>query len=49
MRELGKVGLSWAMLNYMVEEGVLDKGGNQGRLPGRHEEDRGGQSREETR
>lgn len=28
MRELGKVDydLNWAMLNYMIEEGVLDKG-----------------------
>lgn len=48
MRELGKVDLNWVMLHYMVEEGVLDKSGDQVRLPGRREEDRGGQSREET-
>ena len=48
MKELGKVDLNWVMLNYVVEEGVLDKGGNQGRIPSRGEKDRRGQPREET-
>lgn len=48
MRELLNVDLNWVIFNYMVAKGLLDKGGNQGRLPGRDEKDRRGRSREET-